>query len=243
LALLRWLLLSIGVVFASSFDGFMVGISYSARGVSLNRIHYGIMAFCTGAMMGLSMGLGRFLTARLPNRLENYLGAGVLICLGLWQIWQGTQSTKQGSSPQAKAIPGDNLGFAQQGDESDNRGSPGHYTHCHEISQCLHQMLRVILDILKEPLKADRDLSGTIEAKEAWFLSIALGLDALAAGLGTSVAGFSTVLIPVAAAASPAFVYLGTILGRTSKLGQIIGETRFLPGLILITVGVIRLLD
>ncbi len=57
----------------------------------MNSMHYLIMALCTGTMMGLSMCFGSFLTAWLPNMVENYLGAAILICLGLWQIWQGTR--------------------------------------------------------------------------------------------------------------------------------------------------------
>lgn len=216
----QWLFLSLGVVFASSFDGFMVGISYSARGLSMNSMHYLIMALCTGTMMGLSMCFGKLLTAWLPNMVENYLGAAILICLGLWQIWQGTQTGQTEPRPEKEAV----VAIEEQ-----------------KRARRVFQLLNTIMDIVEEPLRADWDRSGTIDRKEAWLLGIALGLDALAAGLGTSVAGFSMVVIPVAAVASPAFVYAGAMAGRFSILGRKIGETRFLPGAILIVIGAARI--
>ena len=126
--------------------------------------------------MGLSMCFGSFLTAWLPNMVENYLGAAILICLGLWQIWQGTQTGQTEPRPEKEAV----VAIEEQ-----------------KRARRVFQLLNTIMDIVEEPLRADWDRLGTIDRKEAWLLGIALGLDALAAGLGTSVAGFSMVVIPV----------------------------------------------
>lgn len=179
----------------------------------MHSMHYLIMGLCTGAMMGFSMGFGKFLTVWLPNMVENCVGAAILACLGLWQIRQRTRSPKHGGSREI-------------------HGKPARWPV---------QLVEDILGIAEEPLRADQDCSGSIDTKEAWLLGIALGLDALGAGLGTSVAGFSMLLIPVAAAASPAFVYVGTVAGRFSGLGRRIGESRFLTGSILIITGVAKL--
>ena len=58
LSLWHWVLASGGVVFASSFDGFMTGIAYSIKGLRINYGHYWMIGFCTGTMMGISMVFG-----------------------------------------------------------------------------------------------------------------------------------------------------------------------------------------
>ena len=105
---------------------------------------------------------------------------------------------------------------------------------------CIVDAIKTVLAVFKEPLKADRDLSGSIDTTEAWVLSIALGLDAFAAGLGASVAGFPMLLIVISAIASPAFVYLGITAGNAARGKNNPRRNQVLAGIILIVVGLAK---
>lgn len=241
LALLQWLLLSIGVVFASSFDGFMVGIAYSIMGLRISRVHYCIMAFCTATMMGASMIVGRLLAMWLTKDLSTYTGAVILILVGSWQIQQQSQaSSRQDSTEKSNLYDAKNRGLTRMfQSESVLSGCCSQQSEFQE--PCVVGLAEIIIDIMKEPLKADQDLSGTIDIREAWLLSVALGLDAFAAGLGASAAGFPLIVIPIAALASPLFVFLGMSVARITKANKNLRGKQILPGVVLIAVGILKI--
>ena len=208
------------MAFASSFDGFVVGITYYIKGLGINRVHYLTMGLCTGTMMAFSMAVGKLLASVLPSNLETYFGAVILIGLGGWQIRHQIQP----NTPHDK----DFSAFATGSSPSNN---------------CMYRVARTITTILKEPLKADQDLSGTIDGKEAWLLSVALGMDAFAAGLGVSSMGFSLLLIPISALFSPLFVFLGfTVAKITLPKSRGPKDKQVLPGLLLMLIGLLKIL-
>ena len=49
----------------------------------------------------------------------------------------------------------------------------------------------IIIQILKEPRRADLDRSGMISSKEALWLGLALSLDSCGAGIGMALMGYS----------------------------------------------------
>lgn len=97
----------------------------------------------------------------------------------------------------------------------------------------------VIARILKEPLAADTDSSGVIDARESVLLGIALGMDAFAAGFGVSLTGFSWLIIPLVALSCPGCVLLGTLVGRILRPGAALRKCYALPGLALIAAGLL----
>lgn len=234
LSLWHWLMASVGVVLASSFDGFLAGMAYSSRGLRISCTHYWIIGFCTGAMMGISMLFGKLITSVMPDRMETFMGAAILAGLGIWQI------TQKGPLPE-----NEDLQQLSSMDLPAHRKHDGFTENSIQTSgtsrrACIIVMAEAVLAVFKEPLKADKDLSGNIDTKEAWILSIALGLDALAAGLGASVAGFPMLLVVISALASPAFVYLGITAGRARGVRGNPRRTQVLAGLILIGVGFLK---
>lgn len=235
LGLLRWLLLSIGVAFASSFDGFMVGLAYSIRGLRISSAHYWIMGTCTGTMIGVSMIFGKLLASVMPDNVETCIGAVILICIGIWQIRQQTRVSTGQHLQEADSRA------AQVEQKPDTPGVNVSRKSTGPQRNCLIGMAETVVAILNEPLKADQDLSGTIDTKEAWLLSVALGLDAFAAGLGASVVGFSMLLIPLSALASPAFVFLGITVGKVTRADRHLGRNQILPGIVLIAIGLMKM--
>jgi putative sporulation protein YtaF len=93
-----------------------------------------------------------------------------------------------------------------------------------------------IIQVIKEPVRADLDHSGEISISEAVLLGFALALDAIGAGFGAALAGFSWVWTPLLVALCKIIlVSLGVVLGN--KCFDLDGRAAYLSGCILILLG------
>jgi putative sporulation protein YtaF len=98
-----------------------------------------------------------------------------------------------------------------------------------------------IVQIIKEPVRADMDHSGEISTKEAILLGIALALDAFGAGLGAALSGFSQIWTPLLVSIFKIlFVSFGISLGN--RCIDFDGRLALLSGFILILLGLSNLL-
>lgn len=102
--------------------------------------------------------------------------------------------------------------------------------------------LNFIIDICIDETKADVDHSKILSPKEALYLSMALSLDSLAIGLGSSLGNVNYMQIIVLSLISDfVFVYAGAYVGRKfvekSKL-----SLSWLSGIILIVLAVMRVI-
>ncbi|MET3682617.1 putative sporulation protein YtaF [Alkalibacillus flavidus] len=98
--------------------------------------------------------------------------------------------------------------------------------------------LTLIWNILKQPQTADRDHSGTITGIEAVMIALALSLDSLASGIGAAflqISVFQTSMM--IGLCSIAFLYSGLWLGRWCQQFNWVHALSFLPGVILISLG------
>ncbi|QUL98226.1 MAG: manganese efflux pump [Candidatus Fermentithermobacillus carboniphilus] len=216
------IILSAAMTLAVSMDGVLVGAAFSIRGLALSVESYWLIGMCTAIMVTVSIVIGRFISVWLPLRLTRALGAGTLSGFGAWQLGQALLARMS----RRKTSRGEGSICTATRDETFGGGTIRTET---------------IRDILEEPILADRDLSGTVDARESVFLGIALGLDALAAGLGASMAGFSLAIIPLVALASPLFVHLGILLGR--RFGSKVPEKDgLIPGILLVLIGLLKFL-
>jgi putative sporulation protein YtaF len=145
------------------------------------------------------------------------LGGALFVCLGLWQLWQGYHQYWQSAN-----TPDEKNGVT--------------------LLARLHlRPLGIVIQILHEPVRADRDRSGSIEAGEAIALGVALGLDTLAAGFGASLAGFGTVVLLMVPLGLLALTWCGLLLGRAcGKWLQKINSLA-LTGTLLILIGLLQM--
>ncbi len=101
--------------------------------------------------------------------------------------------------------------------------------------------LGVVVQILREPIVADSDASGTISPGEACLLGIALAVDAMGAGLGAGLTGAHLVLVPVSVGIGQMLlVKIGELAGKALS-GRALGTFRMLPGFILLMLAVLRI--
>ncbi|HLO03540.1 MAG TPA: manganese efflux pump, partial [Symbiobacteriaceae bacterium] len=100
---------------------------------------------------------------------------------------------------------------------------------------------QIVIEILREPGRADLDRSGSISLWEAGLLGIALALDSVAAGLGAGLAGANWVLPLLAFALSWLFLTTGGWVGERVPF-KLEGPWGALHGVVLMALGLLRLL-
>ena len=100
----------------------------------------------------------------------------------------------------------------------------------------------IIIKILKKPMQADFDKSGSISSVEALFLGIALSLDAFGAGIGAALIDLPPILFPfVITISSMCFVLVGIYMGKIMNNSRWMRSLSFLPGLALIALGLFKM--
>ena len=196
---------------AVSLDSFSVGFTYGLRKMRIPFKSIVIIACCSAMTLTISMLAGHLMQQFLPPFIAEKMGGVILIILGVWVIYQFFRSEKE-----KDVLP-----------------------HEKVIINLEIKSLGLVIHILKKPMSADFDKSGTITGVEAIMLGLALSLDAFGAGIGAVMLGFSPGYLALAVALlSSLLVFLGIKIG--SYLSQITWLQRFsfLPGILLIIIGV-----
>ena len=202
------------LAFAVSLDSFSVGFTYGLRKVAIPLKSIATIAACSGAVLIGAMALGSMMENTLPQSWAEHLGGIILILLGAWVLFQFFRQDK----------------ITEEDDEE---------------KMLVHveiKSLGIVIHILKKPLAADFDKSGSINGVEAVMLGLALSLDAFGAGLGAAMLGFSPVLLAsTAVVMSSAFVFAGMKAGTLLSGISWVEKLSFLPGLLLIIVGCMKI--
>ncbi|PRS10537.1 sporulation membrane protein YtaF [Bacillus atrophaeus] len=202
------------VALAVSLDSFSVGFTYGLRKMKIPLKAIIVIACCSGAVMFLSMLIGGFLTKFFPVYVTEKLGGLILVGIGAWVLYQ----------------------FFRPRKEQD------YLLHEKTLLNLEVKSLGIVIHILRKPTSADIDRSGTINGIEALLLGFALSIDAFGAGIGAAILGFSPITLSFAVAImSSLFVSIGIYAGHVLSKWSWIDKMAFLPGLLLITIGLWKL--
>ncbi|MBO8127001.1 MAG: sporulation membrane protein YtaF [Firmicutes bacterium] len=199
---------------AVSLDGLAAGFSYGLKKLRLGRWSLVIVAASSGLLLTLFLAAGYAVSTWVPPEAGQWLGALLLMILGLLGLWEV---------------------FSRRLDEKHDLelGSPPA-----AVWQLRLEKLGLVIQILRDPQRADIDQSGNISPGEALVLGLALGLDAAGVGLGLGFSGLSSWWFPVlVAGVNLAFIVGGQLLGRWFQRWTYPGFLEYCPGLILIIVG------
>lgn len=196
---------------AVSLDSFSVGFTYGLRKMRIPFKSIIVIASCSAITLIGAMALGQIIEAFLSPVMAEKIGGIVLVLLGGWILYQFFRPEKSKDTlPHEKII----VNF--------------------EIKS-----LGIVINILKKPMSADFDKSGTITGIEAFMLGLALSLDAFGAGIGAAMLGFSPIALAVTVALmSSLFVSLGMKMGVLLSKNTILQRFSFIPGLLLIFIGI-----
>ncbi|MDN5294481.1 MAG: hypothetical protein PWQ31_1786 [Eubacteriales bacterium] len=197
---------------AVSLDGFAAGVTYGLRRIKINNSGLFTINFLSALAVFLSLAAGRLLAGMVAPAVARRTGAVLLFLLGLRTLFQSRRREKK------KAAGGEGR----------------------ELQLRLH-FFGFIVEVFREPEKADVDLSGHLSLLEATFLGLALALDALAAGFALALSGPVPVWTPFLVGGVQ-FVMIkgGDIFGRRFCLKGTKGSASYLPALLLIGLGLVK---
>ncbi|KGX89083.1 sporulation membrane protein YtaF [Pontibacillus litoralis] len=203
------------LAFAVSLDSFTVGFTYGLRKMGLSLQTIFVIAGISALSFFVSMMIGKAIAFFLTPQVTEWLGGSILILIGLWVIFQFFRSNK------GSALEKEKESFLWKW----------------EI-----QSLGIVIQILKKPMSADVDDSGSINGIEAVLLGLALSLDAFGAGVGAAMFGFPPIYTAVVIAfMSSSFLWIGLKSGYWLSYLRWINGLSFVPGILLIVLGLLKM--
>ncbi|WP_117170542.1 sporulation membrane protein YtaF [Paraliobacillus sediminis] len=198
---------------AVSLDSFMVAFTYGLRQMKLAFQSVIMIGLISGTVFLCAMALGDWLGSYLSEKSAEMIGGGLLVLIGIWVLVSFFRS-----------------------DSSHEKTEP--YEIKFEIKS-----LGIVIQILKKPMMADMDESGNIAGIEVFILGLALSLDSLGAGIGAALIGLPVILSAIGiGVATSLFLSLGLKSGVILSGWQGLHRFNFLPGLILIIIGVVKMI-
>lgn len=211
---------------AISLDGFFVGVTYGIRRIKVSFLPLCIISLVSSTVIAVSLLLGGMLQTLISPWVSRVIGASILIAVGILVL----KETYKSFMVQKDVYSGYSIVYAEHSEITPK-----------ELLLWKIKPFGIVIQILKEPTRADFDFSGSISCFEAVFLGLALALDAFGAGFGAGMTGLSPLLIPVCVGVTKfIFVSSGNFLGgRFSDLLN--SRTAYLPGVILIGLGLLKL--
>ncbi|MFD1358461.1 sporulation membrane protein YtaF [Fictibacillus halophilus] len=199
---------------AVSLDSFGAGLTYGMKSIKIPFRSILIIAICSAVTFLFSMFLGFTLEQFITQKTGEVLGGLILLGIGIYSLWQVFLPEKENIETEPKNLV------------------------LFEIKS-----LGIVIHILKKPVMADIDKSGSITGWEAVLLGIALSLDAFGAGIGAALIDLSPLLTTVSIAVMSAlFLWGGMALGlyffnKTNWMKRL----SVLPGILLIVMGLLRM--
>lgn len=196
---------------AVSLDSFSVGLTYGLRKMKIPIKSILIIACCSAFTLLISMGIGHTIARFISPAFADSLGGIILIVLGAWVLYQFFRPEKL-----KEVLPHEKI-----------------------IVNFEIKSLGLVINILRKPMAADIDKSGTITGIEAFLLGFALSLDAFGAGIGAAMLGYSPYYLAVSVAVmSSLFVFAGMRIGDVFSNVSWMQRCSFIPGLLLIIIGI-----
>lgn len=212
---------------AVSLDGFGAGVAYGMRRIKIPWLSLFIICVASTLAISFSMFFGHFFGSFFAPVWAERIGSIILIAMGCWIIFQAWKSSKERAQLKVDEDKG-KVNISQQDVEQQ------------KIVIVSIKFLGIVVQILREPERADFDDSGTINSKEAAILGFALAMDALGAGFGAAMTGFTPFLTPVVVGIFKfILVSAGLYLGANKINGKFGRTAAFLPGFVLILLGIL----
>ena len=209
-----------------SIDCLGVGLAYGMRHVILPWYGRVIISCCSGVAIAVSMLLGHLLEGIISGEQIHLFGECMLVCLGIFFLTRSIMELRKEEVENACATE--------------------------NTAQCLSETplfqwhipgLDIIINIMNNPHRADLDQSGQIDSKEAVWLGFALAMDSFGAGVCIALMGFSVVWVSIC---TLTFAFLlvtaGYLWGGKYGDDPAYRKLKLLPGMMLITLGMVRIL-
>ncbi|MCR4435307.1 MAG: sporulation membrane protein YtaF [Clostridiales bacterium] len=216
------MVLSVILLAASlSVDALVVGMAYGLKKVKIPLVSKLAICFFSIAYSGIAIVTGSSLSSLLPVRVSKLIGIAILAAVGFMIIINAFRGKENKSEREYKF---------------ENREKT--------LVQIAIRSMGITIQVIKNPVEGDIDRSGTIDFRESLLLGLALSVDAIGAGIGSALAGFSSPVIPLSVGLFQLILlYIGTFVGEKFS-GRKKLNKRFLsvmPGVLLILLAILRI--
>lgn len=210
------------IAFISNLDNLTVGLSFGMRSTRIATGANAIIAGVTMVATWLAMVLGSAIVRTVPASVVDLLGGLVLIGIGAVTILGAARVLRQVTDQQAASPSIERLGA--------RRASTGRKQARHGP---IGRRLRAVLEV-------DLEHRGSISAREAIVLGIALSANNVATGVGAGASGVSPLATTLLAGVlSLVCVGGGSTLG-SSVLARLLGRVApLVAGVLLIAIGAV----
>lgn len=222
---------------SASLDALLVGISYGIRRVRICFWQNLVISLVTLLGTCLSVGLGRYLAAFLPDMVSDYAGCLVLILLGVYYIFKWMRHRSRPKEPEESVQESGNASISSASCTTDfTVQNPSART-------CVPSGICPEIPGAQEPdSESGLQKLPHLNASEVLSLGLVLSLNNLSAGFSASLAG-----LPFTCAAVSTFLCSVFFLSSGNRLGgspllQLAGRAADpLSGAFLIGLGIIQL--
>ena len=127
----------------------------------------------------VSLYFGNIVEYIFPDFITNYLGSFIFILTGIFICFQSLQKDSTSNKYKYKY-------------KNKNKKILKEKTYSFFI-----KFLGITIKIIKDPTSSDLDKSNRINYKEAIFLSLALSIDSICVGIGSSIIGINNLVFPL----------------------------------------------
>lgn len=205
------------IAIALSIDSFSTGIAFGIKGIRVPFRSILVLDLISILLLGSSFFMGKIIKGMLPIPFTDYLSFGILFMIGLWYLIQGYLNYRYPKDQLTESIP---------------------------IATLSIRSLGIAINVIRDPLQTDLDTSGTIDTKEAILLGLGLAIDSLAVGIALSITSMTIIFIILGLVSLMNLVFLlgGIALGKHYLGSRLKAKATFVPGLILLSMALIRLL-
>lgn len=200
------------LVFALSIDSFVACFAYGTNKIKIPFSSVMAIDIISVSIFAIALFLGSTIGNFIPAEITKFICFTILLILGLFKLFDSTFKS-----------------FIKKNRDMDK-----------SINFSIFN-LNFILQVYVDPEYADCDFSKSISIRESFALSLALSVDALAAGLGVGITNinYTAVLIVF-------FIFNLIVMLFSSKLGERISDKlsfdiSWLSGLLLIVLAVLKI--
>ena len=207
-----------------SIDSLGIGLTYGLKNTKISFVASFVLFIICLIITSVSVSLGNCISQILSPNSSKVIGAMFLCILGIWIVIQSITSIDNMKT---------NIVERKNKKNSNLKVRRRQY-------QFFIDFLGIEIQIIKDPTYSDLDNSNKIDGKEALYLGIALSLDSIGIGIGSSVMGLNTFLFPLLSS-----IFLLVFLAFGIKVGQKIRFKSKIPqniwsivsGILLIIIG------
>lgn len=229
---------------AVSLDGFWGGFAYGLRKIKIPIFSLALISFWSIVGTMITMIVGNSIVTYLSVNAAKWIGAILLISIGIYALREGLEQNNKLSKEKLNN---------NEDSDIDNKAKTGY--SCKEdnlqltfrenegtVDQKINPIV-LLFKVLKDPLEADMDKSGTISMVEGTILGLAVAMDACIAAFALAIAGINPFITPFLFGLTHfILIGLGNIIASHNKVNKIGSKLAFIPGGILIIIGLLRVL-